>query len=87
LNHEDGNPCLTEPHKKPRHSAGLFNACRRLANKSFQLFNTCSLAFPTGGLGEGAMSSNRDNVDEHLVMAELLMDFDAYWADRGNPDF
>ena len=34
------------------------------------------------------MSSARGNVGEHLVMAELLFqDFDAYWADRGNPAF
>jgi hypothetical protein len=34
------------------------------------------------------MSSSRGNAGEHLVMAELLMQgFDAYMADRGNPDF
>lgn len=34
------------------------------------------------------MSSAKGNVGEHLVMAELLYrDFDAYWADRGNPAF
>ena len=34
------------------------------------------------------MSSSRGNAGEHLVMAELLMkNFDAYMADRGNPDF
>jgi hypothetical protein len=34
------------------------------------------------------MSTNKGNAGEHLVMAELLArDFDAYWADRGNPAF
>jgi hypothetical protein len=34
------------------------------------------------------VSSARGNIGEHLVMAELLFqDFDAYWADRGNPAF
>ena len=34
------------------------------------------------------MSSTRGNIGEHLVMAELLyQNFDAYWADRGNPAF
>jgi hypothetical protein len=34
------------------------------------------------------MSSSRGNAGEHLVMAELLMqDFEAYWADRGNPNY
>ena len=38
--------------------------------------------------GEWSMSSSKGNAGEHLVMAELLMqDFEAYWADRGNPDF
>jgi len=39
-------------------------------------------------LEEAEMSSSKGSAGEHLVMAELLMqDFDAYWADRGNPDF
>lgn len=34
------------------------------------------------------MSASKGNAGEHLVMAELLArDFDAYWADRGNPAF
>lgn len=34
------------------------------------------------------MSTTKGNAGEHLVMAELLArDFDAYWADRGNPAF
>ena len=34
------------------------------------------------------MSAAKGNAGEHLVMAELLArDFDAYWADRGNPNF
>lgn len=34
------------------------------------------------------MSSSKGNAGEHLVMAELLMqDFEAYWGDRGNPNY
>lgn len=34
------------------------------------------------------MSTTKGNAGEHLVMAELLdREFDAYWADRGNPAF
>ncbi|MGY3496623.1 hypothetical protein [Bradyrhizobium sp. USDA 4502] len=34
------------------------------------------------------MSSSKGNAGEHLVMAALLLqDFEAYWADRGNPNY